>query len=302
MKISEIMTERVVSIDANAAAKVAWMKMQQEQIRHLVVMENGEIVGVISDRDLGGKSGTDVRRGRTVRDLMSTNVATATPNMSLRQAANLMRGRLIGCLPIMDGDELVGIVTATDVLDALGRGKTRPEGLYRQPPVIKPSVQRKAVARRPVTRQGVRKKRGQRRVRVPSSEDRAPFADQVPKTVKAVTGRTTPSLVPAHIFERLPKTEKLDDSDREYIRRKLGMRLGKFARSIERISVRLKDVNGPKGGIDQNCQIKVVLSGHPSVVIEEQDESLKAAFDLALSRTERAVKRQLERIRTKTRL
>lgn len=302
MKISEIMTEPVVSIDADASARSAWMKMQQEQIRHLVVTDNGELVGVISDRDLGGKSGTDVRRGRTVRDLMSTNVATATPEMSLRQAANLMRGRLIGCLPVLDGDELVGIVTATDVLDALGRGTTRPEGLYRKPPVIKPSIQAKPVARRPTVRQGVRKKRGARRARIPSSDDRAPFADQVPRPVKAVAGRTTASLVPAHIFERLPKTERLDDSDRDYIRRKLGMRLGKFARAIERVSVRLKDVNGPRGGIDQNCQIKVVLSGHPSVVIEEQDESPKAAFDLALSRTERAVKRQLERNRTRTRL
>lgn len=302
MRLSEIMTEPVVSIDANATAKAAWAKMQQEQIRHLIVTENNQLVGVISDRDLGGKNGTDIRRGRTVRDLMSENIATATPDMTLRQAANLMRGRLIGCLPVLEGEEIVGIVTATDVLDTLGRGATRPEGLYRRAPVVRPPAQMKSVARRPVTRQGVRKKRGRTRNRTPSSDDRAPFAEQIPRAVKAESGRTNAPLVPAHIFERLPKTERLEEADREYIRRKLGMRLGKFARSIERVSVRLKDINGPKGGVDQNCQIKVVLSGHPSLFVEEQDESLKAAFDLALSRIERAVKRQLERSRSKARV
>ena len=77
------------------------------------------------------------------------------------------------------------------------------------------------------------------------------------------------------------------------------MKLGKFARSIERISVRVKDLNGPRGGIDHVCRIKVVLSGLPSVVYEAKAESLDAAIGSALAGTERAVRRSLKRRRMK---
>jgi ribosome-associated translation inhibitor RaiA len=92
---------------------------------------------------------------------------------------------------------------------------------------------------------------------------------------------------------------ELRQDDRDYIRRKLGMKLGKFSRSIERVSVRTKDVNGPRGGVDQVCRIKVVLSGLRSVVFESKDASLRAAIDAALAGTERAVRRTLQRRRMK---
>ncbi len=92
---------------------------------------------------------------------------------------------------------------------------------------------------------------------------------------------------------------ELGSSERDYIRRKLGTKLGKYEHSIERISVRMGDVNGPRGGIDQLCRIKVVLRGLPSVVFESRDASLYAAVDVALSGVERAVRRALQRRRTK---
>ena len=92
----------------------------------------------------------------------------------------------------------------------------------------------------------------------------------------------------------------LNPEDRAYVRRKLGTKLGKFVRSIERVSVRVEDVNGPRGGVDTACRIKVVLSGLPSVVVEERNASLQAAIDRALSRTERAVRRSVQRRRTKS--
>jgi ribosome-associated translation inhibitor RaiA len=93
---------------------------------------------------------------------------------------------------------------------------------------------------------------------------------------------------------------ELDPDDRGYIRRKLGMKLGKLASSIERISVRVEDVNGPRGGVDHACRVKVVLSGLPSVVVVEQDASLAAAIDRALGGAERAVRRAVQRRRTKS--
>ncbi|HQZ38021.1 MAG TPA: hypothetical protein PLH72_03185 [Vicinamibacterales bacterium] len=91
----------------------------------------------------------------------------------------------------------------------------------------------------------------------------------------------------------------LDQADRDNIARKLGMRLGKFASSIERISVRLSDVNGPKGGVDHRCVIKVVVSGLPSVVVERTDSALQRAVNSAISATGEAVRRSVQRRRLK---
>ena len=126
MRLRELMSTGVVTIESDQSASAAWSSMRKHRIRHLIVTEDGAVTGVISERDLGGPNGDEVRMGRTVHELMSSRVASGTPEMTLREAANLMRGRLIGSLPVLDGDELVGIVTATDVLDALGRGSTRP--------------------------------------------------------------------------------------------------------------------------------------------------------------------------------
>ena len=91
----------------------------------------------------------------------------------------------------------------------------------------------------------------------------------------------------------------LDEQDRELIRQKLGAKLGKFAASIERVTVRMSDANGPRGGIDHVCHVKVVLSGLPSVVVERRDASPYAVIDLALRATEQAVRRSLSRRRMK---
>lgn len=91
----------------------------------------------------------------------------------------------------------------------------------------------------------------------------------------------------------------LSSEDRQYLRLKLGQKLRKFAPAVERSSVRVEDVNGPRGGVDKRCRIKVVLHGLPSVVVEELNESLQAAMDGALTRMERAVRRATDRRRQK---
>jgi ribosome-associated translation inhibitor RaiA len=109
------------------------------------------------------------------------------------------------------------------------------------------------------------------------------------------TGRAKEaSQVPAHIYTN---NVELDKEDRTYIRRKLGLKLGKFASSIERVTVRVEDANGPRGGVDQICRIKIVLSGFPSVVVEKQDISRDAAIDKCISTVERAVRQSLQRRR-----
>jgi ribosome-associated translation inhibitor RaiA len=125
---------------------------------------------------------------------------------------------------------------------------------------------------------------------------RRPFPVTVPRSVKRMSGRTDTSRTPAHV--RVIGVE-LDEDDHALIRRKLGMKLGKFATSIERVSVRVTDTNGPRGGVDQVCSVKVVLSGLPSVVIERQHAALHAAIDVALRATEQAVRSSVRRRRMK---
>lgn len=86
--------------------------------------------------------------------------------------------------------------------------------------------------------------------------------------------------------------------DRDYMRRKLDRKLRKFDEVVERSSVRVEDVNGPRGGVDKRCRIKVVLSGLPSVVVEARHYSPQAAIDGALDRVERTVWRAVQRQRT----
>lgn len=87
--------------------------------------------------------------------------------------------------------------------------------------------------------------------------------------------------------------------ERAHIRCKLTRRLNKFAESIERVSLRTEDLNGPRGGVDRVCRIKVVVRGLPSVLFEKQDAFLNAAVDTAVAGVERAVRRALQRRRMK---
>ena len=152
-------------------------------------------------------------------------------------------------------------------------------------------------SRRKTAGRNTRSPRGAR-VRRPDSARRAPMAARVPRPAKSRAGRTESSMVPVHIRD---EGAGIDAHDRAYLRRKLGMKLGKFARAIERVSVRIRDVNGPRGGVDKQCRVKVVLSGLASVVVEQQHASVQAAMDRALQRAEVAVRRSVQRRRARAR-
>lgn len=127
MRLEEIMTRVVDTIGASRPASEAWSRMQSSRIHHLVVMERGVVEGIISARDLGGRSGAALRDGKRVADLMTPDILAGDPRMTVRRAANLLRGRSIGCLPVLnDRRRLVGIVTLTDLLTLLGRGIAHP--------------------------------------------------------------------------------------------------------------------------------------------------------------------------------
>jgi predicted transcriptional regulator len=126
MHVQDVMTGAVKTIAPTSAAEEAWELMRRHQFHHVVVTRGAQVIGILSDRDAGGRRGAAIRRGRTVEELMTTPVITVEPTTTVRRAANVMRGRSIGCVVVTDRRRVVGIVTVADLLELLGRGTDRP--------------------------------------------------------------------------------------------------------------------------------------------------------------------------------
>ena len=123
IRLRDIMRTRVQAVSPRDSAAAAREKMRLGRIRHLVVSDGAHVVGVVSDRDLVGMGRLASSR---VGDRMASPVVSGHPEMTLRQAANQLRGHSIGCLPVFEDERLVGIVTTTDLLELIGRGIERP--------------------------------------------------------------------------------------------------------------------------------------------------------------------------------
>ena len=127
MRVSEVMSMPARVVGFTETASAAWEAMRLHRIHHLVVTgPDGRVVGVVSAADLGGRHGESLRNGRLVSDLMTEKVVGAAPETTIREAANLMRGHAVNCLPVFNGSSLAGIVTALDLLELIGRGAERP--------------------------------------------------------------------------------------------------------------------------------------------------------------------------------
>lgn len=86
---------------------------------------------------------------------------------------------------------------------------------------------------------------------------------------------------------------ELTTEHRQYVQRRLGFALGRFAGRIARLTVLLSDVNGPRGGVDKCCLIRVDAGLPQPVVIRERHADLHAAVALAAERAGRALERKL---------
>ena len=94
---------------------------------------------------------------------------------------------------------------------------------------------------------------------------------------------------------------ELTDALHKYIGWRLGCALSRRDEHIQRVMVRLSDVNGPRGGTDKCCQIQVFLDRCPDVVIEDVEADMYTAIDRAASRASRTVGRRVVRQRVKER-
>ena len=122
MRVQDVMTRELHTATTAMPADQAFDTMRARKVHHLVVTDANRIVGVLSDRDaIGTTPGSS-----SVGELMTTKVVTVEPDTTVRRAANLMRGRSIGCVVVASGKKPVGIVTTADLLELLGRGAERP--------------------------------------------------------------------------------------------------------------------------------------------------------------------------------
>ena len=124
--VSDSMQREIATLSPDETAATALAVCRERRIRHLPVLEGGRLVGIVSDRDLrsstpalGDPDRAAALQRVLVGEVMAREVVIADPEDPIEQAANTMRERKIGCLPVMEGDDLVGIVTTSDVMEAL---------------------------------------------------------------------------------------------------------------------------------------------------------------------------------------
>lgn len=134
MSVRDLMTEDVISIRANEDLLTARELMWDHDIRHLpVVDEDNELIGLLSHRDLLQvtekaesslplSAQNDLLQSTRVEEMMVQEVATTEPDEDIRRAAQLMVENKFGCLPVVSGGRLAGIITESDFVRFLAEG------------------------------------------------------------------------------------------------------------------------------------------------------------------------------------
>lgn len=119
--ISEYMTETPHTIGVDQPAKVAQEYMREHSIRHIPVLKGGRVVGIVSNRDLQFLFAfSDIDPENVpVEEAMSPEVYCASPDTSMKEVTTEMAEQKIGSAVVMKGNEVVGIFTTTDALQAL---------------------------------------------------------------------------------------------------------------------------------------------------------------------------------------
>jgi acetoin utilization protein AcuB len=130
MNVSKRMMRNPVFVDENDSMKKAMDLLKEREIRHLPVLKDGDkLVGIVSERDIklaspSPATALEIREiyylldKVKVKQIMTRRPYTVSSDSPIEEAALIMREKKIGCLPVVDGGKLVGILTETDILDA----------------------------------------------------------------------------------------------------------------------------------------------------------------------------------------
>ncbi len=129
MRVSDLMTTDLLTLNERDSLNLAQAEMSLARIRHLPVVRRGRLVGLVTHRDilramcsvfsdLDAMEQTEVLRSILVREIMQAQVTTIGPNADAAEAGRLLLSDKVGCLPVVvDGDQLVGIITEADFVD-----------------------------------------------------------------------------------------------------------------------------------------------------------------------------------------
>ena len=132
MTVREIMTTEVVSVQESDMLLDAAMIFARSSLRHLPVLRDKEVVGIITERDLkryapGLLSGVtseqyqQVMETTSISRVMARDIHTLSPDQPVVEAVDSLYSHRVGCLPVVENGELAGIVTTTDMLGLMAR-------------------------------------------------------------------------------------------------------------------------------------------------------------------------------------
>jgi CBS domain-containing protein len=126
--IKEVMTRDVRACEPNATVAGAAKVMAQEDVGPVPIVEDGRLIGIVTDRDIVVRVVAEGRdpNATTVSEIASTKLVTVSPDDDLDEALKLLAERQIRRLPVVEGDRLVGIVAQADIA-RLGKDKTTGE-------------------------------------------------------------------------------------------------------------------------------------------------------------------------------
>ena len=133
LQVRDLMSRPVRTLERNDKLSIADTVMRNERIRHLPILDAGRLVGIVSQRDLflnalvralgHGTVARDRALGSiAVKEVMTEDVVTTTPETPITAAAQMMVDRKIGCLPVVEGNAVVGILSESDIVSAVARG------------------------------------------------------------------------------------------------------------------------------------------------------------------------------------
>lgn len=125
--VREIMMASPVTLAPGDTLDLANDIMSLGRIRHIPIVDDSRVAGILSQRDLfgaavgivlglKGKEQKDLLKSFRIKEVMRYPVITISPDASVKEAAQLMAEKKIGCLPVVEGDNLVGLVTLTNIL------------------------------------------------------------------------------------------------------------------------------------------------------------------------------------------
>ena len=118
--VRDIMNKSVISVDGSINVNEAAKMMEDAKVGAIIVMENNTPIGIVTDRDFAVKIVAHAYQITTpVKQIMSSPLIATGPDETILMAADLMHTRNIRKLPVIDNDQVIGIVTATDLVNQL---------------------------------------------------------------------------------------------------------------------------------------------------------------------------------------